>query len=362
MNLAADAAYISETAQSILVEMIKRAFDGEIDFNDQLYMPIIYKANFPKYNLVVVDEFQDLALLQHEMIARLLAPGGRVVGAGDRNQAIYAFRGALYDSIDRAATRFKMRRLPLTVSFRCPKLVVQECRAEVPHMESAEEASEGTIIHKAKLAAIRPGDFVVCRYNKHLVKLCFRLLARGIPATIMGREIGQSLKRIVKKFESLDIMAFMTALAQWRDIEVMNAIGKGDEARADTIRDQAEAIEIIREGRNCQTPAGIISAIDAMFTDEQNGMITLGTIHKMKGLENKRVHFLAHDLVPPPWRKDRLSQGELQQERNMRYVAKSRAQDTLTYIASAELEAPPETEPPSARPSNDQLTQTLKEI
>ena len=53
------------------------------------------------------------------------------------------------------------------------------------------------------------------------------------------------------------------------------------------------------------------------------------TIHKSKGLENDNVFFLAPELIPSryatqPW--------QLEQERNLAYVAITRAKTSLIYV------------------------------
>ena len=62
------------------------AFKGKIDFDDQLYMPTLFHAPFPRTKTLLVDEFQDLSALQHEMLTRMLSPSGRIIAFGDRHQ------------------------------------------------------------------------------------------------------------------------------------------------------------------------------------------------------------------------------------------------------------------------------------
>lgn len=56
----------------------------------------------------------------------------------------------------------------------------------------------------------------------------------------------------------------------------------------------------------------------------------LSTIHKAKGLENDRVFFLCPELIPSrfatqPW--------QYEQERNLKYVAITRAKRELIYVS-----------------------------
>lgn len=56
---------------------------------------------------------------------------------------------------------------------------------------------------------------------------------------------------------------------------------------------------------------------------------TLSTIHKAKGLEAQRVHFI--DAPQPKWAK---KGWELDQERNLRYVALTRSRQYLNILES----------------------------
>lgn len=100
--------------------------DGSIDFDDQLYLPYLLGLDLDKYDNVFIDEAQDTNAVQLGLTRRMLFPGGRVVAIGDRRQAIYAFRGAGTSAMDDLRTAFDMEELPLSVSFRCARTVVDE--------------------------------------------------------------------------------------------------------------------------------------------------------------------------------------------------------------------------------------------
>ena len=101
---------------------------SSIDFDDMLYMPVMYNIAFDHYNYVFVDEAQDTNDIQLEILSRLCAPRCRFVAVGDPHQAIYGFRGANADSMSRISQRFGCKTYPLSVSYRCPKAVVREAQ------------------------------------------------------------------------------------------------------------------------------------------------------------------------------------------------------------------------------------------
>ncbi len=310
-------------AQKICVARIYQAWNGNIDFDDQLYMSVLTKSPFPKFNTVLVDEAQDLNPVQHQMLALL---GGRVIAAGDPYQAIYGFRGALHNSLDLLTEKFKLRRMPLSVSFRCPRNVVAEAQKWVPHIEAAPSAPAGSVIVLAEQDAdtIESGDSVICRTNAPLVGLFFELLRHGKPSVILGRDIGQGLKKLCLKYEQTPMSEFPAALDQWLSMEKANFEDKP--AKMQMSQDRYDAIMTVVRNRKPGSVRALAEMFEEMFRDEKAN-ITLGSIHKAKGMEWKRVHFYGFEKCPLQWKHQ--TPEEHQQEINLTYVAITRAQDTL---------------------------------
>lgn len=117
---------IVQIAQQCLRDSIIAALDGHCDFDDQLYMPVLKGLHFTKWNYVFVDEAQDTNNVQREIVRRLLAPTSRLIVAGDPSQAIYGFRGADTESMQRFRDEFNMTVMNLSVSWRCAKAITRE--------------------------------------------------------------------------------------------------------------------------------------------------------------------------------------------------------------------------------------------
>jgi superfamily I DNA/RNA helicase len=81
-----------------------------------------------------------------------------------------------------------------------------------------------------------------------------------------------------------------------------------------------------------------MKAIDKRLVQLETGdggdPISLNTIHKAKGLEADRVWFLGPSFLPSPWAK---AAWELAQERNLAYVAVTRARSELIKIEPGPL-------------------------
>lgn len=145
-----------ELVEEILFRCTQPPFDV-IDFDDQLWLVLMLNAKCPRVHTAVVDEAQDTNSVQREILRRMLQPwreasartrdgidklsaavvaglnkmqgnGGRLIAVGDPNQSIYGFRGADSDAIGSLVSDFNMTELPLSVSWRCSKAVVEEAR------------------------------------------------------------------------------------------------------------------------------------------------------------------------------------------------------------------------------------------
>jgi DNA helicase-2/ATP-dependent DNA helicase PcrA len=72
----------------------------------------------------------------------------------------------------------------------------------------------------------------------------------------------------------------------------------------------------------------VLCKLSELFADDKIG-VTLSTVHKAKGLESNTVYILGPELLPAPWAK---SSQEQEQERNIKYVATTRAMRTLISV------------------------------
>src|ERR1700761_4986003 len=106
-------------------EMIKSVVmaDSVIDYDSQLWLPVIHRATFSQYDWLLVDECQDLNRVQVEITTHLMKPDGRAIFVGDSFQSIFGFRGALCGSMQFIKGYFDAYEMPLSICYRCPKSV-----------------------------------------------------------------------------------------------------------------------------------------------------------------------------------------------------------------------------------------------
>ena len=91
-----------------------------IDFNDMI-LDFVKSDLSPKFDVVFIDEAQDLSLMQWDMTKSIWNKSEDSFIAGDDDQAIFKWAGADVDSF--IALQDQMINLPLTQSFRIPTKV-----------------------------------------------------------------------------------------------------------------------------------------------------------------------------------------------------------------------------------------------
>jgi len=319
--------YISR-ARKILEISNNDAYRGTIDFTDQLYCPVQFDGPFEKYDTVLVDESQDLSPLQHAMISRCIKD--RVIIAGDPRQAIYGFAGAMPGSMESFQRRFGMEELPLTWSFRCPKAIVREAQHFNPVIESAPWAVEGEVTRRG-FEAIQRGDVVISYRNSKLISAAFAIIRSGIGAKMVGAgDLASQLVKLAGKFPFESTSKYIERVQAWKEREMSMLLAAKKKGPAERLAERAEClIQIVLGSEAKSIPEIELRIRDIFDMDGKDSNVLCSTIHKAKGLEWPRVHFLhLSDL----FRGRDLSEAEREQRRNMAYVGITRSQQYLNFI------------------------------
>ena len=305
--------------------------DGTLDFDDMVFVPVRNKWVRGKFDLVVIDEAQDMNATQILLARGVCKAGGRVAVIGDDRQAIYGFRGADSGSIDRLKAELKAVELGLTITYRCPSKVVALAAVLVPDFMAAPTAPVGevtdTTYDKLHTLADR-GNFVLSRKNAPLVKVCLNFLRHGKRAMIEGKDVGAALVSIMNKVKGKSIPDFLTRLTAWEDRQIkrLRATGKKSaESKIEAVIDSAETLRALSDGMAGLTE--LKARISSLFTETPGGRadyIICSSVHKSKGLETDTVFILENTLYPGG-RKDL-------EEQNIHYVAITRAKRKLVWV------------------------------
>lgn len=334
------------------IEIVKKVFETSgklctkvVDFDDMIWAPIAYKCRFFGNDWVLIDEAQDTNPARRRLAKLLLKRNGRLVAVGDSRQAIYGFTGADSDALDLIGREFNCKRLPLSVTYRCPQEVVSYVHQWVNHIQAHPSAPMGEVIRlqpaKAEEGRV-PAWFkseqqlastsaILCRYNAPLIKTAYALLGNGIACKVEGRDIGKGLTQLVKRWKVKSLDALEAKLEGWLDKEVAKAKAVKSETREQAARDKVECIMVFVgrcRDRKEYTVSALEKEIESLFADNITGILTLASGHKSKGREWPTVYWLEQSLK----NKRDLSPEEQVAEDNIKYVIGTRAIERLVLV------------------------------
>lgn len=307
---------VSDLIDAVLKRSIKLSYDGVIDYNDQIYMSALFGGTYPKYPLTLIDEYQDLSPVNHEMIRRLVGDR-RLIGVGDPNQNIYGFRGAQRNGMHRAVQFYDMREMDLSISFRCPEAIVRNAWWHVPRFKWLKTGGRVEILAGISHTDIDPSSVVICRNNAPIFSFALKLIGAGHSVRIVGSDIGPRLIKTMTKLgePELSQSQVLSAIDEW----LVAKLAKESKTAADT----AECMRVF--ARTGSTLAQAIAYAEHLF--KQHGTIQLMTGHKSKGLEFPLVYHLDPQII-----------GDGAQDKNLRYVINTRSSDTYFEIESEKVE------------------------
>jgi superfamily I DNA/RNA helicase len=319
-------------ARAAMVHSTKVAFEThQVSFNEMLTLPLFYPMRIEQFPTILVDEAQDLSPIQHALLAKMLRRGGRIIAAGDKHQAIYAFRGAMTNSYSEFVNAFQARELQLSVSFRCPQTVTREAQRYVPHMQWAPTAPEGSVTRHDEISLRNLPRNIICRNNAPVTQLALRLIVAGFSAQVAGKDIGAGLKTLTKRVDSRhnsnDTKSgeFVQRLLRWQEKEIIKKPrSKG------RVQDKVDSLCAL--AAHHRTLGDLRSHLDRLFVADKDAKaeFQLGTIHSAKGKEWKDVLILDPQLMPSKYAKQ---DWELAQEKNLAYVGVTRAMENLHFAS-----------------------------
>jgi len=136
-GLSADVRSVQETAHErlVLADLVDewrslKADRDVLDFSDQIRLalqivrayPAVAKDVRDRFDVVLLDEYQDTSIAQRHLLAALFGSGHPITAVGDPCQAIYGWRGASVANIEHFPTHFRGEgetpRYPLSVNRR----------------------------------------------------------------------------------------------------------------------------------------------------------------------------------------------------------------------------------------------------
>lgn len=316
-----------------------------MDYDDMVWLPEVLGLPVPRFDHVLIDEWQDMTFGQIQLALRACKPGGRILAIGDRHQSIFGFRGAYAGTFDILVDKYGAKTLPLSVSYRCPRIVVEYARRFVPEFEAAPgapmgEERETDIV--GLMREVREGDFVLSRTNAPLATLCLAMLRKGMRVHVAGKDNGQRAIRFMQRSRSNSVAKLRDEVREWLAVERRRMTEK--DRSTDLIEDVADTVEALCDGLT--SVSEVVKRAEFIFADSEDAVegkseedptsskrapktsdrIVLSTVHKAKGLERDRVFVLDGTFKPEKG-------GE---ESNLLYVAATRAKRSLIHVTGFE--------------------------
>lgn len=329
-----------------IVEMIQDVLDDclnnvdMIDYDDMQWIPV--KKGFKPqktYDFVFVDEAQDLSRVQFELIKIVCGENTRIIVFGDSNQAIYGFRNADSNSMKNFKEFFNAKELPLSICYRCGKNIVKYAQRIVPEIEPWDKQELGIVATRTRdemIKNITNGEFCICRINAPLVNIVFTLLRAGKKAMFKGIKLKKSLLNIVEysKAETLtDLRKYiMMKLKNYRG-EMIFLLEESENTYKERLIIEKRIDEhetLLHFTESVQNIPELKRNMEELFTDkDSDDYITCSTVHGVKGLESNVVYIYDYFLMPLSRAK---TPREINEERNIEYVAITRAKKALYLI------------------------------
>ena len=316
-----------------------------VDYTDMIWLPhVLYiKPLGLQFDFLFIDECQDMNVAERELVLKCFKMGTRMISVGDKNQALYSFAGADPKSFETLKSLPNTTCMPLSISYRCPKNIVKLANKYVPQIEAnPDNEIEGEIQYNVQLDEVNEGDMVLCRNNAPLVHAYNEFLKNGRKATIRGKEFGSTLKTIIKGYKVDELSQGLNKdglftrlydnLFNTRDkLMTKHGIDKDIAMKSPIIENKLDIIktlEVLSEGLT--TKEELIEKVEEVFPKKSKDEgISLSTIHKAKGLEANNVFIICPSLMPS---KSAKQEWEITQEKNLIYVAYTRAKNKLAFV------------------------------
>lgn len=351
----------------LVVEVVRDAYtlslDFEnrdaIDFCDMVWGPVARRLTMKsRYQVVMVDELQDISRPQLELVEMMLIPNGRLIGVGDLKQQIYGWRGSMGGAAwSMIKEKFKAKELPLTMTWRCSVAVVEAARALVPQLRARPGAPKGAVqdctwdgLPKAisgggQQGSTRIHTFVLSRNNANLLDCALFLWRERVRFELnAGKELLDPIFTVLDtKLDTRNPGVFHGSLQTWMNTELARAEKANATAYAERIEEQ---VAMLRVAAHYTAPANIKRLLSDIINPNDSGVL-LSTVHKVKGLEAERVFLLKQTFARHDERTCRTCQGDgcgscgrtgkwikppEPEELNIEYVAITRAITRLVWV------------------------------
>ena len=334
---------------------------GRVDFEDLLELTVrlldedehALATVRERYRAFTVDEFQDVNLLQQELLDRWLGPSDELCAVGDDYQAIYGFTGASPEFLLALPRRFPHATVVrLEANYRSTPQVLALANRLVPKLGGAEKTLRATRDGGPE-PELRPfaspddeAAFVVERIRKlgvplEEVAVLLRTNARsadfeeafheaGVPfqgASLLARDAARQLLKALRGRRGRLAETVATAAAEQGLVEqVAGGLGERELTRQNDLARLVRLAEELDDGE--RGVAEFDEELHRRFGPDAGRGVHLLTLHRAKGLEWDAVFLPRGEEKELPSRLSK-SDDEIAEERRLLYVGLTRARTHL---------------------------------
>ncbi|MDX2001731.1 MAG: UvrD-helicase domain-containing protein [Chitinophagales bacterium] len=324
-----------------------------IDLSDMVYLPYEFKLDpITRYDILFVDECQDLSKSQLAVALKYVKKSGRVIAVGDPCQSIYGFTGADINSFRSFYKLPNHVTLSLSYCFRCPNVIIEYAKNFRPDIKPFKD-KDGFIERidfEIVIDKLLPNDLIISRTKAPLTSLMFILLENNIRIDVHQDDIKDLINELRHMFSTEELRMrdiFKTSYDFFEKVKDRNIyfikknaskIAKPQE-KEEYVENETDYLDRriafiknqLSKHIDVNTINDLLKKIESLVSGGE-GAIKLSTIHRAKGLENNRVFILDYDKLP--MKKDDHQPWEIEQEHNLKYVALTRAKKTLYLVNS----------------------------
>jgi hypothetical protein len=307
-----------------------------IDFTDQLWLPLTLGFTpVKKYDWIIVDESQDLNLNQARLIKTLGCPGSTYIFVGDSQQSIYLFNGAKPDCMSLLKKYFNCTEYPLSLCYRCPPNHLELVKKYNPNIQAFKQ--ENGLIKDLNKTEVR--ELVKhCYQNQIEIILISRLnyiffdllcmvgFEDKVKVSLLGADLGKELIKLARKILANVNLKKSAEVSETLKEYVEYYSNQMDSTRADYCKCLLTIWQYVKPTSFTELSTQLSSIIIA------DGVIKFGSIHRAKGTEAEHVVILGDNLLPYSPTNRKLTAIEIEQEKHLTYVARTRSKENLYLV------------------------------
>jgi hypothetical protein len=300
--------------------------DGQFRFTHDVYLKL-WQLGSPRmpWDYVMFDEAQDADPVISSVVDRQQV---QRIWVGDRNQAIYGWRGAV-DAMSKVTDAV---RLALTQSWRFGPAIADEANKWLDLLGSPHQVIGNPALASSTGEVTIPRA-ILCRGNGTALGWVLKFHEQGLPVALApgDKDAGKDIERFA-----------------WAAKDLMNGQGTdhpelvGFQTWTELVKyvDEEEDTDDLKRLVGIVNKVGVSAVIDAVrgCVTEDKARITVSTAHKAKGLEWSTVR-VADDFVPPCLKEGYdETKGPDTEALMLNYVTVTRAKERIELGALAEPE------------------------